>query len=673
MACTARTDARGQAALGLLLASLAIAAAAGSPRPAHAGSGAEGGSAPGDSAALFAEATASGTASPSLGNGPVPAASMEGAKMLEPGSGFTLRRVANPRYRVLGPAAGLLERPLGTLIGSEYARARLTHRASAAASTSTDWELVAGRDRGALNHLEVWASGFSSADYDQLRTLRLSSIQGPLAWSLGDVAAQPVGMLPWIQRLRGGLMTHALPHGSDWRVLGGVVPTLTHGVTPNTALASALLDELPLENATLSLGLLGFGRRAPAPGVRPLVGPDSLAGGGAAALYAMRVAAGYGTVAATYMVQMHNLDGALRPAGLQALEWTLNRPTLVASVRDQIGTRNARQPGTERLSAAASHEGRASAQLQLLKGRAEVHLAGLTSAATDLNGKAQTVQAGTSGSLGSSGWYSGLDFSWNRRAPLLSDERRVSLQTGRVSERGNVVLLRVERNADNLGRDQIQFTGEGSTSPLPGVRVSLEPRLDWQAQRLEREMFSARLGWPLFRASTRMNAALTVASSRSQGYRRELSEASVSLTFAPRPRDRAAFEVHRYDESGTRSLEYTGSYDLQANLYSNPAAVASAQRTGTLAVTVVRADSASGVPDVLVSLDGKEFRFTDSEGVARFLDAAPGSHVVSVVERSLPSAQRVVGTATAFITIERGRTPEPVRFEIARPVRRVRF
>ena len=671
MARTARTDARGPAAVAALLLGLAAACSIG-VRSACA-QDLSGPPAPADSSALLAQAVGSGTAAPSIGGGPRPVVSSDGTQALEPGIGFTLRRIVNPRFRGLVPGAVLITPPLGRFVGTEYARAQLTHRSSGTAMRSTDWEIVAGRERGERHRFELQASGFTSTDFDQIRMLRLTSLQGPLEWSLGDVSAQPVGMLPWIQRLRGGLVAHALRHGSDWRVLGGIVPTLTHGVTPNTALASVMLDDLPLQNATLSLGLVGFGRRAPASGVAGFADPDSLSGGGAAALYAMRVAAGYGTVGATYMLQAHNLDGAIRPAGLQVLEWTLSRPTLVASVRDQIGTRNARQPGTERLSATASHEGRANAQLQLLKGRAEVHLAALTSAANDLDLAAQTVQVGTSGTLGSSGWYSGFDFSWNRRAPLHTDERRISAQTGRVSEHGNTVLLRVERDADNLGRDQIQFTGEGSMSPLPGLRLSLEPRLDWRSRRLERELVSARLGWPLFGASARMNASLTMSSSRAEGFRRELTEASVALSFAPRLRDRAAFEVRRYDESGTRSLEYTGSYDMQANMYSNPVGVPTAQRTGTLTVTVARADSAGGVADALVSLDGKEFRFTDTEGVARFTNVTPGSHLISVVERSLPASQRVVGAATAFITIERGRTPEPVRFEIARPVRRVRF
>ena len=673
MAVPARTNARGRTALALLIAALL----AGSPlaaRPSRAAGEPLGPSlpAPADSTVLLAQATMSGSAAPGVRVGGRPAAAPEGTQALEPGSGFTVRRVANPRFRVpVLPEA--LARPLGALVGSQYARARLTRHESGPVSSSSDWEIVAGRDRGARQQLEIWAQGFSSAAYDQIRLLRVSSQHGPLAWSLGDVSTQPVGMLPWIQRLRGGLIASALPRGSDWRLLGGVVPTLTHGVAPNTALATLLVDDLPIQKGALSFGVMGFGRRAPQQGGLAGVNPDSLAGGGAAALYAARIASPYGEVRTTFMAQLHNLDGPFSPAGLQALQWSLDRHTISATVRDQIGTRNARQPGSERLSQAPSHEGSANAQLRLAGGRAEMHLAALTSSGGDAALAAQTAQLGASGSLGGSGWYSGLDFTWNRRAPLYTDERRIALQTGRVSERGDAVLVRVERNADNSGRDQMRLTGDASVMPLPGVRVSIEPMFDWQEHHFDRGMLSTRVGWPLFGPSARMNATFSLSSARSAGFRAELSEASLSLSFAPRSRDRGVIEARRYEESGVRSLDYSSSYDFLADMYASPPGALTSQNTGTLEVTVVRADSASGVPDALVSLDGKEFRFTDGDGVARFTNTQPGSHVVSVVERSLPTAHKVVGAATVFVTIERGRTPEPVRFEIARPVRRVRF
>ncbi len=371
------------------------------------------------------------------------------------------------------------------------------------------------------------------------------------------------------------------------------------------------------------------------------------------------------------MAELHDLDGGAALAGLQAFDWTLNRPAVVASIRDQVGTRNARQPGTERLTAAPSHEARMSVQVRLPGAHTELHVAGLSSSASDVDPGAQTLQGGLSGNLGRSPWYSGLDFSWNRRAPLLDDERHLAVQTGCVSERGSL-LMRLERNDDNRGRDQLQFGGDASIGLAASLRVSLQPRLDWEGGRFDRSTIATRLGWSPFASSVRVNATVALSSARALGFHNEFSEATLALAFAPRPRDRAGLEARRYEEAGVRSYEYTGSYDLQSNLYSNPATPAS-QPEGTITVTVAGADSARGVPDVLGSLDGKEFRFTDGDGVARFMNTPPGSHVLSIVERSLPSAQRVVGSATVFVTVERGRAPEPIRFEIARPVRRVRF
>jgi hypothetical protein len=649
-----------------------VAAAWATASPAGAANGLEGPPAPADTT-LLAQAE-SGTASAGVRSGtPPPAAAPAGDATGESSTGFTVRRVANPAYRALTAPVAAIGHPLGTLIGSQYARAQVTRRLSGPDGGSLDWEVAAGRQRGTRSGLEVWAQGYSSPQYDQLRMLRLSALQGPVEWSLGDVAAQPIGTLPWIQRLRGGSLIHALPRGSDWRLLGGVVPTLSHNVTPNTALASFLVEGLPMEGGAFAWGLMGFGRRAATAPAGIAVDPDSLAGGGGAALYSAHVAAPVGDVSTTFMAQLHNLNGNLAPAGIEAIDWLFRRRTVMIAMRDQVGTSNARQPGTDRLSVAPAHEGRLNAQLRTSDGRAELHVAGLASSGETSDLAAREVQAGLSGNLGTSGWYAGYDFTWDRRAPVLADERRMAIQTGRVSARGNSVLLRVERDADNLGRDQIEFTGEAAATPAAGVRFALEPRAEWQAQQLDRGMCSARVGWPLPGPAVRMNASVTVSAERASGFRGELAEATLSLSIAPRPRDRALVEARRYEESGVRTTEYAAGYDLQSDLYSNPASTLADQRNGTLVVTVARSDSSSGVPDVLVSLDGKDFRFTDSEGVARFTDAAAGSHVLSIVERSLPANYKVVGSATVFITIERGRTPEPVRFEVGRPVRKVSF
>ena len=90
--------------------------------------------------------------------------------------------------------------------------------------------------------------------------------------------------------------------------------------------------------------------------------------------------------------------------------------------------------------------------------------------------------------------------------------------------------------------------------------------------------------------------------------------------------------------------------------------------TGRVTVRVVRSGNGSGVGDILISLDGRELRFTDADGVARFDRVPPGVHVVAIEERSLPANYEVV-----FVTVEPGRAPDPVSFAIARSERRVKF
>ena len=81
----------------------------------------------------------------------------------------------------------------------------------------------------------------------------------------------------------------------------------------------------------------------------------------------------------------------------------------------------------------------------------------------------------------------------------------------------------------------------------------------------------------------------------------------------------------------------------------------------------------SGVPNVLVTLNDSELRFTDDDGFAIFERVEPGIHVVSVEEQSLPELYEIAKSSRSFVTIERGRIPDPVLFEIARPVRRKMF
>jgi len=131
--------------------------------------------------------------------------------------------------------------------------------------------------------------------------------------------------------------------------------------------------------------------------------------------------------------------------------------------------------------------------------------------------------------------------------------------------------------------------------------------------------------------------------------------------------------VRRLGESGRSTYETTASYDLSAQRYEALRGARLNREEGLITVRVVHRGDQAGVADVLVMLDGKESRFTDASGVAHFERVAPGSHLVSVEERSLPAQQMLTAAGRVFVTVERGRDTDTIVFEIARPERRTKF
>ena len=137
--------------------------------------------------------------------------------------------------------------------------------------------------------------------------------------------------------------------------------------------------------------------------------------------------------------------------------------------------------------------------------------------------------------------------------------------------------------------------------------------------------------------------------------------------------DRAELEVRSLDTGGPRAFESTASYDLTAERLRNAGGWLASGDSSSIEVLVARDGNGTGVADVLVSMDGKDLRFTDEDGVARFDHVPYGVHVIAVEERSLPQNFEVVGSTRAFATVERGVPPDVLRFTIARPVRRTQF
>ncbi len=586
--------------------------------------------------------------------------------------GFTLRRVTNPRYRPALPFALLPGTGTrGPLRAMDHARVQLGHRAYGAGPRYTEWNVAAGeqlRDRRAV---EVSIAGATDEQRTDWRTLRLEAQRGPLRLGVGDVPAVPLGSLGSLQRLRGVALGCESRGGSTWRALGGVPTPAPRAATPRLGLAGVVLDGVRMDASSLSLALFGFGRDRTGAARRGSRDADSLAGRGAAGQLGVRAPLALGALAFTLGAQLHDLDGHRGLAARQALGWTLGKPSLVIALEEERNSARTRLLRTEGFALAARREDRWNAQARLLRGRAETHFTGAVREGGESALATRTIQLGGSGAIGRAGWYSGADFHWDDRGA--GSERRASLNAGRIGSGGMVMILRFDRSTNGRGRNNERLAAELGTALSHGGRLALEPRAIWNAAALDQLGLGARVNWPLGWPGARLWGATTLGAERDRGYRATLREMAIGVSFTPRPRDRGEIELRQYDESGAHALEATTAYDLETARYEHAGDTFGRRREGLVEVHVVRSGNRSGVADALVSLDGKEFRFTDADGVARFERVAPGVHVVALEERSLPAGHEVVSAGRAFVTVELGRVAEPLRFEIARPARRTRF
>jgi hypothetical protein len=283
------------------------------------------------------------------------------------------------------------------------------------------------------------------------------------------------------------------------------------------------------------------------------------------------------------------------------------------------------------------------------------------------------MQVGASGSLGTSGGYTGADLYMSRRVVEGVNERRLSVYSGRISSVGHALLLRFDRSTDDLGRENTQMAAEVALALARGARLSIEPRYAWDSRLPQQAHVDTRVTWPLRRLAARLTGFVSIGAEREDGFRPGMREAALALSLAPRPRDRAEVEVRRRDDGAASSYETIGSYDLAAQRYENLRGPRSSRDEGLVTVRVVRGGEHAGEADVLVLLDGKESRFTDASGIARFERVSPGVHLVAVEERSLPAQHQVATASRVFVTVERGRDADLVTFEIGRPVRRTKF
>jgi len=594
----------------------------------------------------------------------------------ETGAPFRVWRVANPRYRPRVAGAGVLATPLvNRLRALDQVHAQIVHRGAGPASRLTQWDLSFGETYRNQDAIGAAASGEVTPFGSSLRALRMEGRRGALSGALGDMPSITIERVASLNRLRGGVVRlDAAPRRAALTAWGGGPTPLPRRPTPRLGVGGIHAQGVRVGNASGSFALVGFGRGA----VHPLIPagatpPDSLAGRGGEMYAGVRGRLPLGSLGVHLAAQQHDLDGRSAVAAREMVEWNFVTPEAALFLSEERAGGHTRIIGTEGLTRAAHREDRWNLQMRPFRGRAETHLTGVVRGGGEATLASQTIQIGASGNLGASPWYSGADYVWDWRALTGIEERRLTLHAGGVAGGGRAVSARLERTTNDAGRNALLLGGEASLPAGRGVRVALEPRVSWDGGVLRQADAATHVTWPLTWCAARVTATLAVGAVREEAFRGSLREASVAIAFAPRFRDRAELEVRSLNEGSSHEIETTASYDLTAQRYQGSGDWFSSRDSSRIDVVVARSGNGTGVRDVLVSLDGKDLRFTDEDGVAHFDRVPPGVHVVAIEEKSLPRAFEVVGATRVFVTVERGVPTDVARFIIARPERRIQF
>lgn len=588
-----------------------------------------------------------------------------------PPFGFVLRRVPNPRYR---PPAAIAPRlataSVGRLRAMDFLHTQVLHRGGLAGSRSTLWEMRGGEEYRGRGVLEVALTGEQRPGGHTLRTVRLEGRQDFAAGTVGDVPPIMIPRVLSIHQLRGAAFRLASPDGPQWIAFGGGPTPLPGLKTPRLGLTGVGVSDLRFDAAQLAMSLTGFvrGRRPATPSAA-----DTVAGGGVSGIFDWRVRAPIGTIGGGLTAQVHGLEGAPRIAAGEAIEWNYQSPRFVAGWRDERASSTARVVGTRGFTHAPHAEDRLQLQGRFLRGRGEAHASSYLRSGGDPALAVRTLQVGLSGGPARTAWYFGANAAWDRRGIEAREERRLGVHAGGSPGAGQALLARAQWAA-SAGQSSLTMDAEASIALRRGVRLTLEPRMAWDPGGLQHFAAASRVTWPLPWASSRLSAGVAIESEARSGFRGVVREASIAFHLVPRMRDRTDLEVTRRDEAGRAALDFSASYDAQFDRYEGDrGAWLSTGDSGRVIVRVARSGNGEGVRDVLVALDGKQMRFTDEEGVARFERVAPGVHIVAVEEKSLPQHHQVAQASSAFVTVERGQPTQITTFQIARPVRKASF
>jgi hypothetical protein len=499
-----------------------------------------------------------------------------------------------------------------------------------------------------------------------LRGISLAARRDRLAATAGDLPQQMENGSCRLDRLRGAAVRVEARDQSAWRTYAGTRAPAPGAASRAPLYAGASLEGKPAGPTQVSAGLVGF--LAPAQPAGPNAPrPDSAGGGGATLWGASSLGPSSRQVTLELAAQGHDLDRRFRLGMRPAAAFRGTLGALALAAREEFSGPAYRQPTADGLRRAGVRLDQYEAHVRLGR-RAEAHVAADHQAGGDPDLEGGTFSLGGSGDVTGSAIHVSGECAWSRRGPSAGD-RRLFLQTSHTSSEGVSWLVHALQSWSPGSPARFQVRTEVSrTARL--LRLGVESRLDWLESALSRGALSLQLSCPLPLAGASLWASLGSAAERERGFRPGLCDAALRVTFAPSSRDRVEMSAERTSDVGFSSLQAAAEYTLEAPRY--PAASGSAGGSRVEA-RVVEAGDRTGVANVLVSLDGLEYRFTDADGRAAFDGVGAGPHEVVVEEGSLPAGERALAGARVALRVEGSRAPDPIVFEVGRPELRKRF
>jgi hypothetical protein len=568
-----------------------------------------------------------------------------------PEGALVVHRALNPNYR---PAASRV--PAAHFVaprqnGFDHFYAQLSGRGLGSDATTGDAHFVVERLFKDTDRLTMQADGALRAGSWSGRETRVEGRKGPWLGDLGDLLAfAPVPELNF-HAARGLFAGRDLGHGAGLSLIAGQPsPWATGDGAQFVALSG---QELRNENTRVTAVASAFRW-------------DSGRYGGSSAWatsLGQRTPFLRGQFATTVSLQRHDLEGRAVSAGALGVEWRLLHPTYAFTLRERRASEGIRILTDEEADRAPREESAADLQTRFWHGRAEMHSSITRYVGGDSTRNWQSTQLGGSSQMGTSPWYAGWHTSWDLPGASPERVRQVAAYLGRSGGARAPMLFRLQQTT-TAGTDPAwELSGETSVAVGGGSRLAVEPLAEWREHQLDRAGVTLggnrALPWP----GARLTLRLRVESERLRDYHLGVSEASLAFTFRPRPRDTMEMELRQgLDVQG---YELTSTYDMQQPRFPGSSASARRRGAGDLVVRVEHSDG-TGVENVLVSLDGKDIRFTDSSGQALFESIPPGVHEMTLEERSLPEGWHVVGSVRQLFSVERDVAPQLPRFTIGR-------